>query len=96
MGISFFSGDGGIVTLSFKVLKDLFLRGFPSVSRQICCQKLFRLKELAAGCDAELLSSPSGSSMDEGQEGEACEGVSFAGWLVEPPFFVLIFVGGGT
>jgi len=25
--------------------------------------------ELAAGCDAELLSSPSGSSMDEGQEG---------------------------
>ena len=28
-----------------------------------------KLKELAAGCDAELLSSPSGSSLDEGQQG---------------------------
>ena len=28
-----------------------------------------KLKELASGCDAELLSSPSGSSLDEGQQG---------------------------
>ena len=49
-----------------------------------------KTKELAAGCDAELLSSPSGSSMDEGQEGKQ----TTAGWqsLRSVPSWMLVGV----
>ena len=102
MGISFFfSGERGYSYI--ELLKDFFFTGFPqcfpSLRANLLRKKLFRLKELAAGCDAELLSSPFGSSMDEGQEGETKKPFGsrslrrgFLRWmLVEPPFFVLIF-----
>lgn len=84
MGILFFLWWRDISTLSLRI--------FPPGWTPQCfrCKNLRKRKELAAGCDAELLSSPSGSSMDEGQEGEE----TTAGWqsLRSMPSWMLVGV----
>lgn len=83
MGIFFFLWWRDIGTLSL----TMFPRGEPP---SVSASKSAKTKELAAGCDAELLSSPSGSSMDEGQEGEQ----TTAGWqsLRSVPSWMLVGV----